>query len=186
MIPILVDCDDCIADFTGSALHLAAEKFNVFATPEDVTKPELWDSIGCPHLPVAIDDAVLDNDFVYRMKPIAAGMTFLRQLEAKYGVQNVYVCTAPWSSDSRGQEIATGEWASQRYAWLRDVARVPRKRVIMCNAKHLVNGVLIDDSPKNIKGRDFGYCIAKPNNASYTGPRGNYGECFTWLGGLLK
>ena len=184
MIPILVDCDDVLSNFTQACLDLAATKFNTFATLEDCVKEEVWDSIGCPYLPPVIDDAVLKHEFCYRMKPISEGIQFFKTLEETYGKDNVFICTAPWSSDARDR--ATGEWVSQRYAWCRDILGVSKKRVMSVTAKHLVQGILVDDTPKRLFNRDFGFCIARPNNTGYKGPRGNYAECLEWIGGLVK
>lgn len=171
MMPILVDVDGCIADFVQACLDLAAEKFNIFAQPSDCTYDPLWNAIGCPYLPPAIDEAIAKREFVYRMKPLPGGIEFLRTLEDKYGEKNVFICTSPWN----------GQWAEQRMAWLRDKAGVKQNRIIQCSAKHLVNGILIDDSVKHLVNRDFGYCIAQPYNTEHKGPRGGYQDCLKWL-----
>jgi hypothetical protein len=175
-IPILVDCDQVLSDFVQACLDLAAEKYNVFATKEDCTKDPPWDAIGCPYLPANINEAIAKGEFVYRMKPLAGGIEFLRDLETQFGERNVYICTAPWN----------GEWASQRLDWLRDIAKVPMKRVITTSCKYLVQGILIDDSVKHLVNRDFGYCIAQPYNTEFKGPRGNYRECLEWLKEVTK
>lgn len=179
--PILVDVDDCIADFMGSCLRLAADKFNIFAKPEDCTKDPYWDALGCPTLEAVIDHEILHREFCYQIKPISAGIQFLRELESLYGTDNVLICTSPWKFDSR--QTATGEWASQRYAWLRDVAKVPRDRVIMAKRKRHVQGILIDDSVKNCQQRpvDKSFCIAQPYNTDWLGNRGTYKDCLSWL-----
>src|SRR5690606_20385721 len=128
-LPILVDCDGVLSDCVGAFLKLAAEKLNIFALPEDITREEIGPSIGCPSLKYMVDDEVLHREFCYQMKPIVAGVQFFKTLEDIYGPENVFVCTKPWGGDSR--ERATGEWASQRYAWLRDHLGVLRNRVHM-------------------------------------------------------
>lgn len=186
-LPLMVDADNVLIDFTGACLQLAADKFNVFKTPEDVTGSEIGPSIGCPALEYLIDDEVLHHEFTYRMKPLSAGVLFFKALEEIYGPDNVFVCTKPWGGDSR--ERATGEWASQRYAWLRDHLGVLRNRVYMAGGrKQHVQGILIDDSVKNLEKRSPGqaFCIAHPYNTGYTGPRGNYQDCLEWLKGVVK
>jgi hypothetical protein len=185
-LPILCDADNVLIDFTQACLQLAAVKFNIFATPDQVTGDEIGPSIGCPALEYLIDDEVLHHEFTYRMKPLVEGVAFFKTLEETYGKENVYCCTKPWGGDSR--ERATGEWASQRYAWLRDHLGVLRKRVYMAGVKKHVQGILIDDMPKNLVGRPEGqaFCIAHPYNTGYTGPRGNYQDCLEWLKGVVK
>lgn len=185
-LSILVDCDNVLSDITGSFIQLAADKFNVFATREQHTEEEFGPSIGCPGLEYAIDEAVLHHEFCYRMKLLPGAEAFFRTLEDTYGKDNVYACTKPWRGDHR--EKATGEWASQRYAWLRDKLGISRSRVHMCAAKHMVQGILIDDSVKNLDKRAAGeaFCIAYPYNKAYTGPRGGYAECLVWLKETVK
>lgn len=182
-LPLLVDCDGILSDITDSFLNLAAAKFNIFATRDQHTSGEFGQSIGCPALEYAVDHEVLHHEFCYRMKPIAEGLLFFKQLEATYGKENVYVCTKPWRGDAR--ERATGEWASQRYAWLRDKLDIPSRRVIMCSAKDLVQGILIDDSVNNLALRKPGqaFCIDQPYNKEWSGPRGDYKDCLSWLEG---
>lgn len=183
---LLADCDNVLSDLTGAYLKLAAEKFNIFATREQHTQREFGPSIGCPAFEYAIDDEVLHREFCYRIPPIPEGVRFFKQLEEIYGKENVYVCTKVWGGDQR--ERATGEWASQRYAWLRDHLGVRRDRVFMCSAKHKVPGILIDDSVSHLQSRPAGngFCIAHPYNTEWTGPRGNYQDCLKWLEGVVK
>jgi hypothetical protein len=178
---ILVDCDEIIRDYRGAMLKLAAEKFNIFATYEQITQDDVGPAIGCSGLESLVDEEVLYREFVYKMKPISEGIAFLHELERLYGEENVTICTSPWAQD--GRERSTGEWASQSYAWLRDFAGVPRKRVIMATKKDLVQGFLIDDRVKNLVNRrkGDGFCIAHPHNTSYTGPRGSYEDCLALL-----
>jgi 5'(3')-deoxyribonucleotidase len=178
---ILVDCDEVCADFVGSALALAAKCYNVFATREDVTDEKIEVSLGCPHLPRDIEEEVIHREFVYRMKPIAEGIEFLRTLESLYGDDRVFINTAPWYGDVR--QRATGHWAQQRYDWLRDYAGVGSKRVILANAKFLVapDCVLVDDSISKLEGRKKAFCLARPHNTSYSGPRGNYAQALEWI-----
>lgn len=186
-IVLTVDCDEVLSQFGNEVLRVAAARYNVFKTVDDLTH-ELYEvALGCPHLPRDISEEVLNAEFTYRMKPITAGIEFLRTLESLYGKENVYVCTSPWGGgDSR--EKATGEWASQRYAWLRDYANVPRKRVIMASNKDLVapDGILIDDSVRHLKNRKYGFCIATAANASYKGPRGNYQDALNYIKEIVR
>jgi len=176
--PILVDCDGILSNFTQACLDLAAEKFNVFALPEDCNKDPLWDAIGCPYLPPAIDDAIRDREFVYRMKPLPGALDFLRTLENTYGKDNIEICTAPWNS----------QWAEQRYDWLNDIAKIPAQRVHMTKRKYRIPGILVDDTLKHLKPRkdNQAFCIAHPYNTEWTGPRGNYQDCLKWLEGVIK
>ncbi len=184
--PILVDCDGVLSNVVDSFLNLAATKFNVFKKREDVTSTNIGAAIGCPALDYLVDEEVLHGELCYRMKPIAEGLLFFRTLEATYGSENVFVATVPWAGDSR--ERATGEWSSQRYAWLRDHLGVRRNRVYMAGNKDHIQGILIDDCESNLKNRAEGqaYCIATPYNTEYGGPRGDYGQCLEWLKENIK
>jgi 5'(3')-deoxyribonucleotidase len=179
---LLIDCDQVLSNFADEVLRVAAARYNVFMTPEELTNENFEVSLGCPHLLRDISEEVLEAEFCYRMKPIVKGIEFLRTLENTYGKKNVFICTAPWGGgDSR--EKATGEWASQRYQWLRDFAGIQRKRVIMANNKDLVapQGILVDDSIRHLNNRQYGFCIATPSNTKYKGPRGNYDQCLAWI-----
>lgn len=178
---LLIDVDGVLADFTHACLKLAAEKFNIYKTPEDITKGEIWDDIGCPELKYEISREVIRNEFCYRMNPIPEGITFLREIERRYGIDNVIVCTSPWRGDAR--QTATGKWADQRYDWLRDKAGVDRDRVIMAKRKFLIPGILIDDDVNNLEVRKpmSSFCIAHPYNKGFNGPRGDYAACLDWL-----
>jgi 5'(3')-deoxyribonucleotidase len=181
-VPLLVDCDGVLSAFTEACLDLAARQFNVFAQREDVTSNDVGASIGCPALEHLISEETLHREFCYRMKPIVQGVLFFKTLEETYGKDRVFVCTKIWRGDSR--EKASGEWASQRLAWLRDHLGVNKGRVFMCDNKHMVDGILIDDSVKNFEKRKpgTGFCIAHPYNSGHSGPRGDYQDCLAWLG----
>lgn len=179
MITLHLDCDMVLTHFINSCLALAAKKYNVFAKFEDCTQREVWDSIGCPYLPRDIDEEVIYREFCYRMEPIPEGLKMLKTLESAYGKENVNVLTKPWDSDGCGR--ATGAWAEQRFNWLRDYCGVGRDRVGMISNKHFVQGLLIDDSPKHIEGREYGFCIAQPYNTSYKGRRGSYQDALDYV-----
>lgn len=180
---ILVDCDQVLSNFVDSCLDLAARQFNVFAKPEDVTGEDIGASIGCPALEHLITEETLNREFCYRMKPIPEGLNFFKALEETYGKDRVFVATKLWRGDSR--ETASGEWASQRLAWLRDHLGVSKSRVFLCDSKHMVTGILVDDSVKNLEKRrpGAGFCIQHPYNSRWTGPRGDYQQCLEWLKG---
>jgi hypothetical protein len=166
---ILVDCDGVIANMTHSVLQLARDKANVFDKgEEDITAWDYGASLGWPGVNHAIDEAVLHHEFVYRMVPFAGAFAALRRLEARFGKDNVLVCTSPWC----------GEWAAQRYAWLKDFADVDHGRVIMCKQKHRIPGFLIDDCVDNFRYRNFNdsFLIARPHNAGSLLTRGTLDE----------
>lgn len=184
MIPIHVDCDQVLSHFIPECLKLAAKNYNVFARFEDCTQREVWESIGCPYLPRDIDEEVIHREFCYRMEPISEGLEMLRELEARYGKDNVHILTKPWDSDGRGR--ATGQWAEQRFNWLRDHCGIGRDRIGMISNKHFVSGLLIDDSVKHIEGRKYGFCIAQPYNTSYDGPRGTHAEALEYVDSVVR
>lgn len=160
---ILVDCDGVLSDMSTSVFQLAAERASIFDVPRDVdAKGRVpWDygqRLGWPGCNAAITEAVIKREFCYRMRPYSGSTIFLRSLEQKAGKENVFIVTAPWN----------GEWAAQRYAWLQDVMGVARDRVLMVPGKHkrLVQGLLIDDSPENLQGREFhdAFLVTRPWN----------------------
>lgn len=155
--PILVDCDGVISNLSRSVLRLAHERSIALDKGEDdITTWEYTTCLGWDYVNAAITNAIRDRDFVYRMHPYPGAFAALRRLEAKFGADNVLVCTSPWNA----------EWAAQRYAWLADFAGVPSKRVIMCSAKHWVPGFLIDDHVNNFDGRHWtdSFLVARPAN----------------------
>lgn len=156
--PILVDCDGVLANMDRSVLALAAEHGILDKTEADITTWDYADCLGWIGVDAAVDRAVREREFVYRMQPYPGAFMALRRLEATFGVDNVFVCTA----------TSSGDWAHQRYDWLRDFAGVAHKRVIMTTAKRHVAGFLIDDKPKNLEGRPWeqAFLVARPHNAS--------------------
>lgn len=170
---ILVDCDGVLSDMTRSVLQLAHERSEALDKgPEDVTD---WDyhCLGWPGYRAAIDEAIIRREFVYRMHPYPGAFDSLRRLEAYHGKENVMVCTAPWC----------GEWAAQRYAWLKDFAGVSKERVVMTCRKDLVAGLLIDDHTENLKGRSFhdAFLVARPYNVGAPFTRGTLAEAVEML-----
>lgn len=163
--PILVDCDGVISNMTRSVLQLAHERSEALdTTEEDVTNWDYAVSLGWEGVTAAIEQAIREREFVYRMHPYPGAFMALRRLELVYGKENVLVCTSPWNA----------EWASQRYAWLQDFAGIERKRVIMCSRKELIAGFLIDDHVENLKGRPFhdAFLVARPHNVGGPFTRG--------------
>lgn len=168
MLPILIDCDEVLSDFSGEVCRLGREHA-VYAMREDITQFDIGAAIGWNRWRDAVDSAIMHRELVYRMPPIEGAIAWLRGIEDEFGADRVYVCTSPWNA----------EWAGQRSAWLSERG-VPITRQIQCKAKQLVAGHLIDDSVANLKGR-LGFCIARPWNAGYAGPRGDYAAALAWL-----
>lgn len=163
--PILVDCDGVITNMSRSVLALAHERsIALDKTEDDITNWEYTISLEWREANVAITDAIRDREFAYRMHPYPGAFLALRKLEARFGKENVLICTSPWNA----------EWASQRYSWLQDFAGVDRKRVIMCSAKQWISGFLIDDHVDNFKGRGFhdSFLVARPHNTGAPLTRG--------------
>lgn len=180
-LPILVDCDEVLADFTRAALDIAARDLNVHLRKEDL---HVWDFISpVPGLREAITRAV--NDGLCRnLLPCDGAGEFLDELERRYGSENVLVLTRPWTT---APGVVSKTWLCQRAAWL-EAFGVPENRLIQTGApKRLFPGILLDDAPHNVVDRPAGqrYCIARPwnrNPAELNGcPRGTYAECLSYL-----
>lgn len=176
-LPILVDCDGVLADFTQAALVVAERELGVHLREEDLTT---WDYISPVNgLREAITRAV--NDGLCRnLLPCDGAGEFLSELERRYGAENVLVLTRPWLA-SPGCVSKT--WLAQRAAWLEDFG-VPESRLIQTGvSKDYFPGLLIDDAPHNLVNRAPGsrYCIARPWNVDTPGPRGTYADCLLHL-----
>jgi 5'(3')-deoxyribonucleotidase len=155
---ILVDCDGVLSNLIHSVVQLAHEKAGIYVREEDVTDYDYGRGIGWPSWGFAVEEATKKREFVYRMRPYSGATVFLRELERKAGKDNVFVCTKPWDG--------LPEWLAQRSAWLRDVMGVPTRRQIHVSNKSLVGGLLVDDDPRNLEGRDFhdAFLISRPWN----------------------
>ncbi len=166
--PILVDCDGVLSDLIGSVLMLARERAGIYKTEADIVHYDYGKALEWPRWWVEVENAVRDREFVYRMHPYPGSFKALRELEAKVGRENVFVCTKAWKG--------LPEWMAQRSAWLQDFAGVPTERQIFCSDKALIPGLLIDDDPENMKGRDFhsAYCVERPWNVGAPFTRGTF------------
>jgi 5'(3')-deoxyribonucleotidase len=179
-LPILIDCDEVLADFVGTCLQLARDKAGIHAAEDQITGWNIGEAIGWQGLDAAITHAITYNDLTARIKEIPSAVAWLRDVEDTFGKDRVYICTSPWNA----------EWAGQRAAWL--AARgVPIGRQIQMSAKYLLPGLLIDDALHHIEGDarrparpdGSGFLLAKPWNkkAKPTTPRGDYAAAMQWL-----
>lgn len=168
--PILVDCDGVLSNLIHSVIELAHTKAGIFSREEDVTNYDYGGALGWPRWEHAVEEATKNREFVYRMRPYSGATVLLRSLEARVGVDNVYVCTKPWEG--------LPEWLAQRSAWLRDVMGVPTKRQIHISNKDIIPGFLIDDGPRNLAGRGYNdcFCVARPWNVGCPRERGTFAE----------
>lgn len=167
---VLVDCDGVLSNLIHSVVALAHEKAGIFVREEDVTNYDYGKAIGWPNWGYAVEEAVKRREFVYRMRPYSGSTIFLRDLERKAGKSNVYVCTKPWDG--------LPEWMAQRSAWLRDVMGVPTSRQIFTTNKDLVEGLLVDDDPRNLKNREFheAFLVSRPWNVGAPFEHGTFRE----------
>jgi 5'(3')-deoxyribonucleotidase len=176
-LPILVDCDEVLADFTRAALDVAERELGVVLRKEDLTT---WDFIApVPGLREAITRAV-SRGMCRNLLPCDGAGQFLSELERTYGEDNVLVLTRPWTT-SPG--VVCKSWLAQRAAWLEDFG-VPESRLIQTGTpKWRIPGFLVDDAPHNLGQRGPGgdFCLARPWNRSYTGVRGSYADCLAYL-----
>jgi 5'(3')-deoxyribonucleotidase len=176
-LPILVDCDEVLADFTRAALDVAERELGVVMRKEDL---HVWDFIKpVPGLREAITRAVASG-LCRNLLPCDGAGEFLSELERTYGEDNVLVLTRPWTT---APGVVCKSWLAQRAAWLEDFG-VPESRLIQTGTpKWRVPGFLVDDAPHNLGQRGPGgdFCLARPWNRSYTGVRGSYAECLAYL-----
>jgi 5'(3')-deoxyribonucleotidase len=173
-LPILLDCDEVLTDFVGACLDLAAREGGVYATRDEITGWDIGKAIGWPKLNDAITFAVNNKELCARLKEVPGSIPWLRDVEATFGADRVYVCTSPWN----------GRWADQRIDWLA-FHGVPLKRVIQMSNKKLVPGYLVDDALHHIEARPAGtgFLIAQPWNKAGEGlyPRGDHTAALAWL-----
>lgn len=180
MKPILIDADEVIVDFNGEVLRMAREQAGIFVRYEDIREWSLERAIGWPGLDAAVTHAVKHADLCARLKPIPEGLAWLRAVEQEFGVDRVFVCTAPWPR--------APEWLAQRAWWLNHHG-VPIERQIHARAKHLIPGHLVDDAPHHVSRRPWnqGFLLARPwNTALPDNPRGDYAAAMAWLRDVAK
>lgn len=170
---ILVDCDGVLSDMTGAVLRLASTEAMIFdKTEADVTCWDYGQALGWKGWREAVDRAVAQREFCWRMEPYPGAADFLRALERRHGADNVLICTSPWNA----------AWASQRIDWLRRYMGVPLDRVVQAKRKDVCRGFLVDDRIDHLEAHEDGvFCIARAHNATYTGPRGNYQTALDYI-----
>ena len=173
--PILIDCDDVLADLCGACVLLMRDAGLDYPEVTHMRDDHLsnWRQ---PDFLCRLNPAVIERQFCYRLAELPGAIAWLRSLEREHGSDNVFVCTSPWNA----------EWTAQRAAWL-ERRGVPLKRQIQCSAKHLVMGRLVDDRPGVAATRPEGqtFCLTRPWNAASAEPvRGGYAEASAWLRSL--
>jgi 5'(3')-deoxyribonucleotidase len=173
-LPILIDCDEVLADFVGACLQLAADKGGIYATKEQITGWDIGKAIGWPQLNTAVTEAIRTRELTLRLKEVPGSIPWLRDVEQTFGADRVYVCTSPWN----------GPWADQRISWLENRG-VPLKRIIQMSPKHLLPGFLVDDALHHATARPAGtaFVIAQPWNKDTPAdiPRGDHSAALAWL-----
>lgn len=173
-LPILIDCDEVLSDFVGRVLELAAEFGGIYANREQITGWDMSKVLGWPGLDACVTERINKRELCFRLEETPGAISWLRQVEAEFGVDRVFICTSPWNA----------EWASQRMAWL-ERRGVPKSRQIQCSAKHLIPGYLIDDAAHHAARRPPGqaFIIDAPwNRGECPGtPRGNHEAALAWL-----
>lgn len=181
---ILVDCDGVLSDFVGGALQLARDLHGIERTHADWTEWTPTEDFGWPTWKEDVDNAILHRNFVLGLKPLRHAVEFLHLLEDLVGRENVLVCTAPWGGR------AGSRWLAQRHDWLRIHMQVPTERQIHCDRKDLVEGWLIDDSPKHLRARRYkvgapGFMIDQPWNrgADVGSAHGSHADCLRYVFG---
>jgi hypothetical protein len=175
-LPILIDCDGVLSNFSEAVARVAIRKFNKKFENTD------WHSFKqIEGLEDAINDAILRDRFVYNMREMVNGISWLRHVEKTFGADRVFICTSPWNEN----------WMNERAHWLIKHG-VPLERQIQVKRKHLVPGYLVDDAEKNFVANAEKGIPARPANQSFLLARewnkpvegierGNYMDAFAWL-----
>ncbi len=184
--PILIDCDEVLADFVGACLRLARTFYGIHATRADVTGWDIGVCLKWPEFAAEITRQVNENDLCKRLDEMPGALDWLREIEAEFGVDRVLVCTSPWNA----------AWLEQRARWLEERG-VPLRRQVHCSAKHWHAGYLIDDAQHHIVGDpakgyapravNRGFIVAAPWNSPAVSPagfayaRGDLAAALAWL-----
>ena len=178
-LPILIDCDEVLADFVGAVLQLARGR-GITASRADVTEWDIGKAIGWPGFASAVTYHV-DAGLCGRLHEVPGAIGWLRRVECEFGAERVFICTSPWNA----------AWAGQRSQWLVDRG-VPTSRQIQMAEKHLLPGHLIDDAAHHINGDPAkgrpprpdgqGFLVAAPwNSDGGRHPRGSLEDALVWL-----
>ncbi len=173
-LPILIDCDDVLSDFLGTLVDLA-DRYGLERS-KDGLQPgwSLKAAFEWPEIDAVITRNVAHNDLCGNMPELPGAIEWLRDVEAQFGKDRVYVCTSPWDAN----------WARQRFEWLEERG-VEKDRIIQLKAKHLIPGLLVDDAEHHVQARPVGtgFLFNSPQNkaARLSWPHGDHAAAMQWL-----
>lgn len=173
-LPILIDTDDVLSDFLGQLCTLAG-RYGLYRTKETLQPGwKLANAFEWPEIDEAITSAIYNEALTYRMPELPGAIEWLRDVEATFGKERVYICTSPWN----------GEWSGQRHEWLTERG-VDKDRIIQCKAKHLIPGLLVDDAEHHVQARPAGtgFLFNSPQNKAARNkfPHGDHAAAMQWL-----
>lgn len=141
-LPILLDCDGVLADFTGHLLYAIGSRL----TSADVDRWDVLELLDREGLRSAAK-AELATPSWWRAQPLMPGARDL--IRALVDAQaDVVIVTSPWIS-CVGWESARRDWV--RMAWF-EVGAIRAPEVIVTSRKELVDGaVFVDDKTEHVE-----------------------------------
>lgn len=177
---VLLDCDGVLADFVSHFLLFAnagsrrVDREWIDAEHGDVTSWDIGEAF--PLLKHAELYRVLTHAGFVRKMPVMPGAVFAVRYLQK--ISEVYCVTTPL--------LGARYWGWERTQWLSTTVGITQERVILCDAKELVDGdVLVDDRPEHLeawaKRHPVGMALlwSSPRNASFKCPA-NIHRVTTW------
>lgn len=137
---VLVDCDGVLGNFAASALDLIEERTGDRHSNSELIHWDVFKSVDKKDLAHILRDAVENEGFCLKIKPLPGAKRLMKVLEARY---EVYVVTSPFLARN---------WAYERFRWLECHFGLPANRVAFVKDKRIIPGeALIDDSGKNLR-----------------------------------
>lgn len=165
MLPLLIDCDGPLLNFTGGFCAAANELLppEQHIRPEQITAWDIFSFLPDERAKQEMGDMLRTSWFWSRL-PITTGAREGIEQMRSAGVHPVVV-TSSWESCER--------WESVRRRALRDHFGFANKDVIVCSRKDLVRGrVFIDDKPSHVAEwqaahrEGFALLYSLPHNAA--------------------
>lgn len=148
MTKVLLDLDGTIINFVGGALLAHGVTANPYDDPRN---HGVWDVVGLIRMQPEKFWKKMGFDFWLSLDWLPDGKDILRMVEARYGAENIALCTSP--CDTEG-------CMDGKRAWIRGHLPQYRKRFVFTQAKEVLAGqrtLLIDDCDANVdKFREAG------------------------------
>ena len=170
---LLVDMDDCIAQWTSRfdelVVELGFQELGVKTTAEQIETEVVFDKFHglTPEVSARVLEEIFNRDGFYRnLEPISGALDALAEMVAEG--HDVTLLTAPWQGSY--------SCASDKYAWVDEhLGREWTYKTILTNDKGRVTGdVLYDDRPA-VRGAEYAewtqVYFSAPHNAGLPGLR---------------